>query len=93
MIEARDLLASMYTDSGQYSLAIEQCRLALQTNPGDQTAIYHLIVALRHAGGVEERAEIPALVKRLAELQKVSRQEETDRKRFKLEVQAAPPKP
>jgi tetratricopeptide (TPR) repeat protein len=93
MTEARDLLATMYTDSAQYGLAIEQCRLALQTNPGDQTAIYHLIVALRHAGSEEQRAEIPALVKRLAELQKVSRQQETDRKRFKLEVQSAPPRP
>jgi hypothetical protein len=83
----------MYTDSAQYDLAIAQCRLALQTNPGDQTAIYHLIVALRHAGSDEQRAEIPTLVKRLAELQKVSRQQETDRKRFKLETQSAPPQP
>ncbi len=93
MTEARDLLASMYTDSAQYNLAIEQCRLALQANPGDQTAIYHLIVALRHAGSDEQRAEIPTLVKRLAELQKVSRQQETDRKRFKLETQGAPAQP
>jgi tetratricopeptide (TPR) repeat protein len=93
MTEARDLLASMYTDSAQYDLAIAQCRLALQTNPGDQTAIYHLIVALRHAGSDEQPAEIPTLVKRLAELQKVSRQQETDRKRFKLETQSAPPQP
>lgn len=92
MTEARDLLASMYTDSAQYGPAIEQCRLALAANAGDQTAIYHLIVALRHAGSDEQRAEIPGLVKRLAELQKVSRQQETDRKRFKLEVGTAPPK-
>jgi tetratricopeptide (TPR) repeat protein len=84
LIEARDLLASMYTRSRQYNLAIEQCRLALQYNPSDQTAIYHLIVALRHAGHAEQRDEIQSLVKRLSELQTASRQLETDRKRFKL---------
>ena len=84
MTEARDLLGTLYAESGQYPLAIEQCRLALRSNPSDQTAIYHLIVALRHAGKGTERDEIPVLVKQLAELQKNSRQQETDRKRFKL---------
>jgi tetratricopeptide (TPR) repeat protein len=90
MTEARDLLASIYADAAQYPQAIEQCRLALKTNPNDQTAIYHLIVALRHSGDDSQRAEIPVLVKRLAELQKTARQRETDRKRFKLVEQPAP---
>jgi tetratricopeptide (TPR) repeat protein len=89
LIEARDLLASLYARSSQYDLAIEECRLALKTNPSDQTAIYHLIVALRHSSNAEARTEIPTLVKRLSELQSSSRQAETDRKRFKLEVQPA----
>jgi tetratricopeptide (TPR) repeat protein len=84
MIEALDLLASLYSSSGQYGLAIEQCRLALQYNPSDQTAIYHLIVALRHSGQGEQRDEIQTLVKRLSELQNTARQQETDRKRFQL---------
>ncbi len=88
LLEARDLLASLYARSSQYALAIEQCRLALKTNPSDQTAIYHLIVALRHSTDTEARKEIPTLVKRLSELQNSSRQAETDRKRFKLEVQS-----
>jgi hypothetical protein len=91
LTEARDLLATMYSHSEQYGLAVEQCRLALQSNENDQTAIYHLIIALRHSGQGEQREEIQGLVKRLAELQKTSRQKETDRKRFKFEVQQAPP--
>lgn len=84
MTEARDLLANMYTISGKYGLAVEQCRLALKTNPDDQTAIYHLIVALRHSEKPEDRAEGAALVKKLAMLQKTGRENETNRKRFRL---------
>jgi tetratricopeptide (TPR) repeat protein len=84
LVEARDLLASVYTRSGQYSLAIEQCRLSLQYSPSDQTAIYHLIIALRHSEPIGRSDDIPALVKRLSELQEASRQKLTDRKRFQL---------
>jgi tetratricopeptide (TPR) repeat protein len=84
LVEARDLLASVYTRSGQYSLAVEECRVALQYSPSDTTAIYHLIVALRHSGQIEQREEIQALVKRLSDLQAASRQEQTDKKRFQL---------
>jgi len=81
-VEARDLLASLYQQSGQYALAIEQCQVALHYAPLDQSAMYHLIISLRHSGN--ERAKIEALVKRLAEAQQLSRQQETDRKRFKF---------
>lgn len=92
LTEAHDLLASLYADDREYPLAIEQSRIALRANPVDQMAIYHLIVALRHGGQVQERAEIPALVKQLAGLQDSSRKQETDRKRFKL-VEQAPDAP
>lgn len=82
MTEAHDLLANIYSAAGHYDLAIEQCHLALQLDPADQTAIYHLIVALRHSG--EHGDEIAALVKRLSALQQSSLQQETDRKRFSL---------
>ncbi len=91
MTEARDLLANMYTISGKYGLAVEQCRLALKTNPDDQTAIYHLIVALRHSEKPEDRAEGAALVKKLAMLQKIGRENETNRKRFRLVEQKPEP--
>jgi tetratricopeptide (TPR) repeat protein len=91
MTEARDLLAIMYTDNNQFGLAMEQCRLALKSDPDDQTAIYHLILALRHSQKPEDRAEATTLVKHLSELQKVGRQKETNRKRFKLVEQAPAP--
>ena len=84
MTEARDLLAIMYTDKNQFGPAMEQCRLALKSNPDDQTAIYHLILGLRHSQKPQDRAEAAKLVQRLSELQKVGRQKETNRKRFKL---------
>jgi tetratricopeptide (TPR) repeat protein len=89
MVEARNLLANLYIASGQYDLAIEQCRTAMQDDPSDQTAIYHLIVALRHTSADQAHSEIPALVKRLAELQQSSLQQETDRKRFSFVEQKA----
>ena len=91
LVQARDLLASMYMSSGQYSLAIEQCRLALQYAPSDQSALYHLIIALRHSGQSGQRDEIQALVKRLSDLQQSALQQETDKKRFKLVEQPSVP--
>ena len=84
LTDARDLLASMYLRSNQYELAIEQCRLALQYAPEDQSAIYHLIIALRHSNRASQKEEITSLVKKLSELQQTSLHQETDRKRFRL---------
>jgi len=91
MAGARDLLASMYMRSEQYSLAVEQCRLALQYSPTDETAAYHLVMALRHSGHGNDD-EMKALVKRLSEMHQASLKHETDRKRYRLVVQenAAP---
>ncbi len=62
---AHDLLAKLYLQMGQNREAIEQSRKALNINPKDQTAVYHLIQALRKTGGT---TELPDLLKRLAEL-------------------------
>jgi len=86
MAGARDLLASMYMRSEQYSLAVEQCRLALQYSPTDETAAYHLVMALRHSGHGNDD-EMKALVKRLSEMHQASLKHETDRKRYRLVVQ------
>jgi len=83
-VPARDLLARLYLRSGQYALAAEQCHLALHYDPADQSAIYHLIMLLRRSEKSEERGKIPELVKRLSALQQAARQQETDRKRFRL---------
>jgi tetratricopeptide (TPR) repeat protein len=90
LIGARDLLARMYMRSNQYGSAIEQCRLVLRSDPSDEGAMYHLIIALRRSG---QKDEIQQLVKRLTELQQSSLQQETERNRYKLvEQETAPPK-
>jgi len=90
-VEARDILSGLYARSGQYGLAIEQCRLALQYAPSDRTAVYHLITALRHSGQSVQSDEIQALLKRLSNLQQASLKQETDRKRFRLVEQQSVP--
>jgi tetratricopeptide (TPR) repeat protein len=82
--EARDLLADIDIASSRYSDAEQQSRTALETDPSDQTAIYHLIVALRHNHQENAATEIPALVKRLSALQQQSLDQETARKHFSL---------
>lgn len=69
LVAAHDLLAVLYLRSGETRLAIEQCNLALNENPADQQAIYHLILALRRT---DQKNKVPALVKRLASLQAAS---------------------
>jgi tetratricopeptide (TPR) repeat protein len=88
MVVGRDLLAGIYLKAGQNKLAIEQCRLALQTDPANQSAYYHLIMASRSQG---DKAEIQELVKRLGELQQDARKRENGIKRYKLVEQDGHP--
>jgi two-component SAPR family response regulator len=81
LVDARDLLASMYMSSGQFDLAAEECRQALRYVPTDETATFHLLISLRHAG---KKDELPDLVKRLSELHQQSLQKELDRKKYRL---------
>lgn len=87
LADAHDLLANIYMTKGQYELAIEQSRLALRYAPTDETAAYHLVIALRHTG---QKDELPALVKRLSQMHQDSLKKETDRKRFRLELSNGP---
>jgi len=80
---AHDLLGKLYLKSGQIERSIEQSRMALKQNPSDQESLYHLIQALRQSGR-EEKGELPALVKRLAELREQSRNAEASGNRYKL---------
>jgi len=89
MVGARDLLADIYIRSGQYNLAIEQSRVSLRDSPSDQSAMYHLIIALRHSGPEGQR-EVQQWVKQLTDLKQTSRQKETEQKHFKL-VEVEPP--
>lgn len=78
---AREVLAKLYLQEGQYDLAAEQCRKALAMDPSDQTAVYHLILALRKT---DKKSEIPALLKRLATLRQQAAHEEREQYRYKL---------
>ena len=80
---ARDVLGNLYLKSGQFTLAVEQCRLALKGNPSDQEALYHLIQALRQSGKASHQ-EMAELVKRLAALRQESRNAEASTNRYKL---------
>jgi tetratricopeptide (TPR) repeat protein len=71
---ARDFLAGLYLKSGQNPLAIEQCRHALQTDPADQSALYHLIMASSNSG---QKAEVKALVQRMVALQRGQQENQT----------------
>ncbi len=76
---SRDTLARIYLEQGKADGAIEQSRLALQTNPSDQVALYHLIQALRKAGKTEE---LPRLVKRLATLRAEAQKQKAAERRY-----------
>lgn len=81
LADARSVLAKIYLQSGHYRQAVEQCRKALQLNPRDQTAVYHLILGLRKTG---QTAEVPELLKRLASLREQAAKEQSRRYRYKL---------
>ena len=87
---ARGVLAKLYVQTGQYPEAIAQCRKALVIDPKDQTALYRLIQSLRKTG---QKEEIPALLKRLAQLREQATQDERERYRYKLieDSQGNPP--
>ena len=87
---ARGVLATLYLQEGQYEEAIEQCRKALQSDPKDRTAVYHLIQALRKT---VNNAEIPDLLKRLALLRQQAAKETSERYQYKLVEDDTPPKP
>lgn len=78
---ARTVLAKLYLQEGKYSEAIEQCRRALERDPKDQIALYHLIQALRKT---KDQREIPDLLKQFALLRKQAAREQSERNRYKL---------
>jgi tetratricopeptide (TPR) repeat protein len=78
---ARSVLAKLYLQNGQYAQAAEQCQKALEIDPKDQTALYHLIQALRRT---DRKGELPALLKQLASLRQQAAKDEREQYRFKL---------
>jgi tetratricopeptide (TPR) repeat protein len=86
---ARSILATLDLQSGQYKEAIEQCRKGLASDPKNQTALYHLIQALRKTG---DQREIPELLKRLAVVRNQAAREQSQRYQYKLVDEDAPAK-
>jgi tetratricopeptide (TPR) repeat protein len=84
---ARDILAKLYLQAGQNDAAVVQSRRALSTDAKDQTALYHLIQALRRTGRTED---IPSLLKRLADLRMEGTKDEAMRNRYKLVEEKSP---
>jgi len=78
---SRDVLAKLYLKTGQYAEAATQCRKALEIDPKDQTAVYHLIQALRKT---DDKSEIPSLLKQLALLRQQATMDEHEQYRYKL---------
>ena len=83
---AHNVLAKYYLDAGENALAAKECRQVLEQSPSDQSALYHLVIALRKTG---EQAEIPDLLKRLARARQDATKEEGERNRYKLVVAPA----
>jgi tetratricopeptide (TPR) repeat protein len=81
LASARDILAKLYLQAGENEPAIIQSRRALVSDPKDQTALYHLIQALRRSGRTED---VPNLLKRLADLRMEGTKEEAIHNRYKL---------
>jgi tetratricopeptide (TPR) repeat protein len=79
---AHDLLGNIYLKSGQTEKAIEQCRIVLRSDPNDQTALYHLLLALRKSG--DPKGEGPGIVRQLAALREESQNEQSSATRYKL---------
>lgn len=87
LASAYDVLAKLYLQAGQNTAAIEQSRKALACDPKDQTAVYHLIQALRKSGRTND---IPDLLKRLADLRMEGTKEEAAHNRYKLVEEKSP---
>ena len=87
LVAARDVLAKLYLQAGENEAAAEQSRKALNSDPKDQTALYHLIQALRKTGHTQG---IPDLLKRLANLRIEGTKQEAERNRYKLVEEKSP---
>ena len=79
LVQAYDLLGSLYLQTDQRELAVKACRIALDDDPKDQQALYTLILSLRKTGG---KPELNALVKRLTDLRKAEGDENTRKFRY-----------
>jgi superfamily I DNA/RNA helicase len=90
---AEDVLSELYLRSGETSRAEATSRLALKSDPNDQSALYHLIRALQKSGKASDAAQIPALLTRFNEVREQLRKREQEEDRYKLLVEGGSPAP
>ena len=90
LVAAHDLLGLLYLQAGKPEQAAAQCQAALNLDPKAQEALYHLVLAIRKT---DRKSEIPALMKRLADLKNDDRKEGAQQKRYKLTEAGVPPAP
>ena len=84
---ARDLLSAAYYASGHMDEVIEQSRAALATNPSDEQAVYHLMLALRKQGHDDEAR---ALVQQLVQLRAHSHVNDAPARHYQLYEESSP---
>jgi tetratricopeptide (TPR) repeat protein len=84
---AHAVMAKLYLQAGRNQAAAQESRKALESDPKNQTALYHLIQALRKTG---EKDELPGLLKRLADLRAEATRQERERNRYKLVEEGEP---
>ena len=69
------------TETRRLCSSAGQCRKALEIDPKNQSALYHLIQALRKT---DKKDQIPELLKRLALLRQQATKDEREQYRYKL---------
>jgi tetratricopeptide (TPR) repeat protein len=84
---AHAVLAKLYLQAGRNQAAAQESRKVLENDPKNQTALYHLIQALRKTG---EKGELPSLLKRLASLRAEATRQDRERNRYKLVEEGGP---
>ncbi len=83
---AHDVLSRLYLRAGDASKAVKESRMALEFDPTDRTALFHLISALRASGDKQEVANLTA---RLRDLAATETRNDAERSRFRI-VEAEP---
>jgi tetratricopeptide (TPR) repeat protein len=88
LVAARDLLSAAYYANGHMEKVIEQSRAALATNPSDEPAVYHLMLALRKTGRDQEAH---AALEQLVNLRANSKVNDAPVRRYHLYEESVPP--
>ena len=83
---AHDVLSRLYLRAGDATREVAESRLALEFDPADRTALFHLISALRTSG---DKTEVATLTSRLRDLAAAETRNDAERNRYRI-VEAEP---